>query len=477
MKRRYLPTIGVSAVAAIALLGIFWKGCPESQVRSGLICVSQSGQAGSADSGGNTEGSTNQGELEERFSKGERLLFSDKRNVDSIAGTEAIIQQDYRGAIASFSRAVASSRSEPEPQIYLNNAIANEKGNPYTLAVVVPIEGRIGPSKEILRGVADAQSRFNKSGGVGDRLLEILIADDGNDKDMAAAVAAGISERSDVLGVVGHNSSSASLAALPAYESAGIAMVSPTSSSTELSGKESFFRTIPSDAETGKQLASYAEDAIEAEQVAIFFDSSSTYSTSLLEAFKSEFDGGVTSEIKLDDDSIEFENEVTQLPSEVSAILLFPSTNTVTRAIGIARANFDLSASDRLPMIGGDSLYDGSTLTEGGPAVEGMVLAVPWFANTTYAEEAQSQWGGQVSWRTASSYDATQALINTLSDGASRSTVLSDVEAVRLDPEETSGNSLAFEGTGDRAEEPLLVQAVRGGNKPEGSEFGFELLK
>lgn len=481
MKRRYWPTIGFSVVTAVALIGILSKSCPESQVRQGLSCVSETANSSTENEVSDTlvEPTVDLGEIESRFSEGEQLLFTDKRNVDSVAGTEAIKRKDYQSAITSFSRAVASSRNEPEPQIYLNNAIANTAGDPYTLAVVVPIDGRVEPSKEILRGVADAQSRFNKLGGSSERLLEILIVDDGNEKAMAEAVAIELAERSDVLGVIGHNSSSASLAALPAYEQAGIAMVSPTSSSTELSGQEGFFRTIPSDVETGKQLANYAESQLNAEQVAIFYDSDSAYSKSLLNAFKAEFAGSVTDEAQIDlaNENIDFAGEVNQLSSDISAILLFPSTGTTSRAIGIAGANFALPEGDRFILLGGDALYAGSTLTDGGRAVEGLVLAVPWFANTPYAEEAAERWGGQVSWRTASSYDAAQALIETLTDEASRSTTLSRIGAVKLELEETSGNSLAFEETGDRAENPLLVKAVKGGNKPENSEFGFELLE
>jgi branched-chain amino acid transport system substrate-binding protein len=489
MKSRYLPTTGVFALAVALVAGIFFKGCPESKSRKGLFCVSESAGvvrggdsppvtppvSASPDSTPVSQSAPVEN-IEMRFSKGGRLLFTDKSNLDSKAGAEAIAQGKYQDAIASFSRAVASGRSEPEPQIYLNNAIAHAKGNPYTLAVVVPIEGRIGPAKEILRGIADAQTRFNKSGGADERLLEILIVDDGNDPDMAARVAAKLSEMSEVLGVVGHNSSSASLKALPIYEKAGIAMISPTSSSTELKGK-AFFRTVPSDTETGRQLANYAEGQLKVKSVSIFFDSGSTYSKSLLSAFKNEFEGSVASEIDLSDENIDFASGLKNLPAAVSTVLLFPSTDTVPRAIAITRANAELPEKDRFQLLGGDALYDGTTLTEGGPAVEGLVLAVPWFANTSYAKDAQERWGGQVSWRTASSYDATQAMTKVLSKNASQANVLSTIREVQLSSSETSGNPLAFEDNGNRVEDPLLVKAVRGGNRPTNSEFGFNLLK
>lgn len=494
MKRRYLPTIGVSVAALAIVAGVSLRGCPEDKSRKGLSCVAEttvlsgttdlSGLPGdtNSDTAVDTKGeSSGSGwgviapQLNIRFSRGEKILFKDKENPDSTAGAAAITRGDYTGAATSFRQAVGSGRSEPEPQIYLNNAIANTKGNPYTLAVVVPVEGRTDPAKQILRGVADAQEKFNQEGGADGRLLEIAIVNDGNDKDTAIQVATELAKIPNLLGVIGHNSSSVSLAALPTYEKAGIAMISPTSSSTELSSP-SFLRTIPSDIETGKRLALYTQNRLKADPVAIFYDASSSYSISLLNAFKKEFTGTVASEIDLSAENLDFGRVLSDLPPAVSTALLFPSTGTAPRAVGIARANFERPADQRLQLLGGDSLYDSTTLTEGGPAVEGLVLAVPWFANTPYAKTAEQRWGGRVSWRTASSYDATLALTEVLSDQASKDGVLEAVKKVQIPSAKTSGNPLAFEDSGNRTEDPLLVKAVRGGNGPINSEFGFELL-
>ncbi|MDB9535020.1 ABC transporter substrate-binding protein [Dolichospermum planctonicum CS-1226] len=69
--------------------------------------------------------------------------------------------------------------------------------------------------------------------------------------------------------------------------------------------------------------------------------------------------------------------------------------------------------------MGRQTLYSNDTLIKGGKAVEGMILSVPWFRETSqakaFAEKSGKKWGGGISWRTATSFDATQAFIQALS--------------------------------------------------------------
>ena len=106
-------------------------------------------------------------------------------------------------------------------------------GNPFTLAAVVPADKKQTNAEEMLRGIAQAQTNFNQKGLQG-RLLEIIIVNDSNDPSKAQAVAEKIVNNPNILGVIGHNSSSASGKGLEEYEKAGIAMISPTSTSTSL---------------------------------------------------------------------------------------------------------------------------------------------------------------------------------------------------------------------------------------------------
>lgn len=431
-------------------------------------------------------------------SSGESMLFRSQGNLDLERGVEAFKSGNYKQAIEFFQKAVYSAPNDPEPQIYLNNAQARQQGSPFILAVVVPVENNASDAKEVLRGVADAQTKFNNAKGFNRRLLEIIIVNGGDDNNaIARRVAHQLAANPAVLGVIGHNGSDASLAALPEYEKVGLAMVSPTSSSTFLRSKV-FFRTVPSDKAAGEKLAEYAKTTLGLDKVVIFFDSGSIYSKSLQQAFERAFtaQGGKVVGQRVDlrnpnlDAKAEIERSMNQ--EQVRAAVLLPSTQIISVAISVARANAQLPPGKKLQLLGGTALYGPNTLAQGRSAVEGLILNVPWFYNetsledTTYAKKATIRWNGNVSWRTAGGYDATQALIDavsgntlyskatnaTLNQNITRETVLDNLRFVNLSPEQTSGDKLQFFATGDPGRKYRLVKVSRGCS-PQGSGLRF----
>ncbi|NEO55055.1 MAG: ABC transporter substrate-binding protein [Okeania sp. SIO3B5] len=431
-----------------------------------------------------SEKATTQKQLE-GFSQGEQTLFSGTGNVNRDRGIEAFQKGDYSKAAELFKKATEADRNDPEVLIYYNNALANQKPNPITLAVVVPIDSRLTSAQEMLRGVAQAQNKFNNSGGFNDQLLQIAIANDGNKPELSEKVARELVNDSSIIGVIGHNSSSASQAGLAVYEEAGLPMISPTSTSTSLSGK-AFFRTVPSDAAAGEKLANYAYNKLLIDNAVIFYNPKSSYSSSLKEAFEKNFDslgGQVIRSVDLSDPEFDAKIDITRiaLKKEAQAALLFPNTQFTSVALEITKANSQLETEERLKLLGGDALYSPTTL-KAGASVEDLILAVPWFAKSPLSQDfskmAEKQWGGLVNWRTAMSFDATQAFINAFSSNISRSEVLQQLQGINLSSDKTSGSPLEFTSEGERRSEPILVKATQGGSvAPNNSKFGFDIVR
>jgi len=142
---------------------------------------------------------------------------------------------------------------------------------------------------------------------------------------------------------------------------------------------------------------------------------------------------------------------------------LFPDAHNIEIASAL---NIQRIGIKNLPLLGADALYDKNILNAGN-AVEGLVLAVPWFRGEKYSKEfadkAKGIWRGEVSWRTATSYDATQAFIKALSssDNPSRQTVLDNLKSPDFLQKETSGNPLKFIDGERQGQEPVLVKVVR----------------
>jgi branched-chain amino acid transport system substrate-binding protein len=255
-------------------------------------------------------------------------------------------------------------------------------------------------------------------------------------------------------------------------------MVSSTSTSTLLSS-EVFFRTVASNEIMGKSLAQYASNS-GLKQMAIFYNPQSSYSNSMQNSFTSEFQklgGQIVQTIDLSNSSFSPKEEIEALQNQVDAIAIFPNKDLISTAVSIARANSELDPKNRMLILAGDTMYNPMTITGGGNAVEGLTIVVPWFAQTPYAKRAEQRWLGQVNWRTATSYDATLAVISALSDNPSRESILQNLQSVNLASSETSGEILKFTSQRERFGEPILVQISRSRGGPADSPFAFKPIQ
>lgn len=99
----------------------------------------------------------------ELFSQGQKTLLSGDF-VSPQSATTAFKDKNYPEAIKEFERVKKIEPGNPEFEIYYNNALAHNKGNYLTLAVVVPVDARKENVIDILRGVGQAQANFNQKG-------------------------------------------------------------------------------------------------------------------------------------------------------------------------------------------------------------------------------------------------------------------------------------------------------------------------
>jgi branched-chain amino acid transport system substrate-binding protein len=341
-----------------------------------------------------------------------------------------------------------------------------------SLAVVVPIDSKTNNdnAQEILRGVAQAQDQFNNNQGSNGLLLKVVIVNDSNNPEEAKQVVQEIVKDDSILGVIGHNSSDVTKAVIPAYKKAGLAIISSTATSNLLKSSV-FFRVVDSDEIAGEKLAQYT-NRLGFKKVVIFNNPNSAYSQSITEAFTNEFEkmgGKVLPTIDLSDKGFDPREEVSISINnfQAEAAILFPDTEHTNSTIEIAKANKDNNSP--LGLLGGHTLYSNDTLTQGGKAVEGMILSVSWFRETSqaraFAEKSGKKWGGGISWRTATSFDATQAFIQALSkdntQDNTRAKVLERLQKVKLNNNQTSGYPLQFK-EGERQGQSVLVEVKDG---------------
>src|SRR5919197_1919195 len=119
-----------------------------------------------------------------------------------------------------------------------------------------------------------AVKEINGRGGIHGRHLALRVLDDSGRPDVAIRIAQQLADDPAVVAVIGHLTSSASLAAGRVYGEARrhVVMISPSASSPELSGVNPYmFRVCPSDLSHGTQLARYARQTLSARRVAVIY--------------------------------------------------------------------------------------------------------------------------------------------------------------------------------------------------------------
>ncbi|MDJ0510069.1 MAG: ABC transporter substrate-binding protein [Crocosphaera sp.] len=415
----------------------------------------------------------------ESVSRGEKLFLN--ASTYKQAGAEAFAQENWEEAIIAYQTAAQENANDPEASIYLNNAQAKQARNPITIAVAVPTSlssSSADSAAEILRGVAQYQKDYNQS-LASDRLLEVAIIDS-SDRNTASNVAQGIIDSPDVLGIVGYGIDQGSQAALANYESQGMPVLSPLTTSFQ----DSILKLIPLDKKedellvkylqaVGKTLTQYAMQQESSPAIAVFYNRDSGYSQQLqLEIIKAvgAVNGNVVQQIDITSPDFNANSAIQEAQNNGANIaILALSKSKVSQAVEIAKANEN--SGSPLKLMGGDELYNADILVDGGDAIAGIVLAVPWSfsGDKKFATQALQSWKGRVSWRTATAYDATKALVQTVSQNPYRGGVYQAF---------TNGVTITDSNTDFSVfNEVPLVKAVRGNQGPRGSNYQFEPIK
>jgi branched-chain amino acid transport system substrate-binding protein len=408
-----------------------------------------------------------------RFSQGENLLIVEGASFDKQAAIQALGKGDFQQAVYLLEKSLQTNRNDPEALIYLNNARIGEAKS-YTIAVSVPIGSNVNTALEVLRGVAQSQNQINQTGGINGTPLKVLIADDADNPEIAAQIAQKLTADNSILGVVGHTSSDTSLAAAAIYQKAGLVMISPISTSVKLSNFGDYiFRSVPSDFVAARALAESSLQKNPNVKAVVFFNSQSNYSQSL----KSEFitalglgGGQVVSEFDLSSLTFTPSKSLQQAQQEgANLIALLGDSGTLDKALQVVQIN-----GQKLPIVAGDDVYSPKTLDVGGKNALGMIVAVAWHLaanpNSPFVNNSRQLWQGDVNWRTATAYDATQALIAGIKGESSREGVQ---QALRSSDFSVPGatNPVRFLPSGDRNQSVQLVVVKPGSRSSFGVDF------
>lgn len=162
---------------------------------------------------------------------------------------------------------------------------------PGTLAAPGPIKiGAAGPftgdlSKiglDSLNAIQMAVDEVNQAGGIKGRKVQVVIGDDAADPAKSLLVAEKFGADSGIVGVIGPMNSSTAAASLPAYQSAGLVVISQSATTPDLTekGYSVFHRICPRDDAQGPVAAKFAVQELKARRIYVL-DDKSTYGQGL----------------------------------------------------------------------------------------------------------------------------------------------------------------------------------------------------
>jgi ABC-type branched-subunit amino acid transport system substrate-binding protein len=445
------------------------------------------------------------------FSRGEEVLVNSGKQIsgnqactnafdEKQKGTNFFAKGEYQRAIDSFERALLQFEQtrrgnflspidqgskklgndcfyDPESLIFLNNARAALHGNPLTIVVSLPLGGADdatlqGSAIETLTGVALVQQSFNENAKLADPMLQIILTKDylnsENTKQVAQQLLVnkipGESQPIVVLGVIGHLTSTQTLAASAVYQGSKLVLISPSSTAVRSSDyvlADEVFRTATTDTISGQDLAAYAKsnDRREKPRVLIIYDPANAYSQSLAKVLADATGQKDLSNACIIGKYKTAEQCMKDADAQGAKILILTvGTNYADKAKEILRQNQERST--HLTILAGDAQYSSDLLTSVGTAADDMVVAVPWYrelanrelASGSFTEELKKSFGtGSVSWRVATAYDAASALVRAIDQAGAAPTRTTVYEALKqLKPIQGATGTVEFCSSGDR---------------------------
>lgn len=387
----------------------------------------------------------------------DRLSFGEKYFIETNNFKRKAVEHfkagEYPEAIDYLRFSLDLTPDDPETRIYLHNAMINNRKNdiaePLVIAVSVPIKTTQTVAQEILRGVAQAQVKWNepltacleknigcKESGTP---LQVMIASDDNKSDIARNIAHYlVNHDKNVLAVVGHNASNASTAAIERYQGQMV-MVSPTSfalNHDEIKkssrNKENFVYTMAHPIrDLMKNIVNEMKRQADGKEIRILFcyDSKADDQKIARNHFLRVVQEEPTITMYLDPKEIEKKKKgengkekcdfsapdkdiLTNAKNDnVTHLFLAPHVNTVADAILMAKQNAD---GPKFKLFSSPTLFTADTLLFEKDYMKDLVMAVYWYsdANETHPfyADAKGLWGTDgnlnITWRTALAYDA-----------------------------------------------------------------------
>ena len=236
------------------------------------------------------------------------------------------------------------------------------------------------------RGALLKVEEINGAGGINGRKVELVYGDDLCAPKEAGAVGSKFANDKEIVAVIGHVCSSATLAALPIYIRKGLPSISATSTNATIGkvGKGWFFRNCYTDDFQSEFLANYAQKILGLKKIGIFHEQND-YAIGLKDAFiKSAEKLGleIVGTEAYTRATTDFGPQLTKLKASGPDGIFISGYYQQGALIARQARQAGIDAT----LFGGDGLDNADYITLAGDAANGTYLSVPFIAEASGPE-------------------------------------------------------------------------------------------
>ncbi|MCP3104578.1 ABC transporter substrate-binding protein [Myxococcus sp. K15C18031901] len=224
-------------------------------------------------------------------------------------------------------------------------------------------------------GIELALDEANAAGGVKGRKVLVRVYDSQGRPEEGAQAATRLITQDKVVAILGEAASSVSMAMAEKAQAGKVPMITPTSTSAEVTKKGDYiFRVCFIDEFQGLVMAKFARENLKLSKVALLRDNKSAFSMGLADVFKDRFEafgGKVVADESYSKGDTDFRAQLTALKQVKPEAVFVPGYYTDVGIIARQAREVGL----KVPLLGGDG-WDSDKLFElGGSALEGSYFS------------------------------------------------------------------------------------------------------
>jgi branched-chain amino acid transport system substrate-binding protein len=282
-------------------------------------------------------------------------------------------------------------------------------------------------------GIRLAQDEINASGLLGTTQLDVIVEDDGSDRDQAAAVFQSFIEQGRVVAIMGPTLSDTALSVDPLAQQAGVPVLAISNAASGVTQiGNSIFRDCLTENQLAPQIIKMLRSHLKIHNAALLHSDTDPNRAGSHVFKKALQDLGVriTAEQVFAADETDFSTQLDEIgATHPDAVFVTSPANSAAAILVQARAHGLAS----VPIVGNSSFNSDAVLRSAGAAAEGLIVGSAWSAanpsprNQQFIQSYHSRYGVDPDQFAAQAYTGVYILATALRDAGS----VSDTHAAR----------------------------------------------